>query len=88
MHISDAQERTGRLQRPAVLRAREQGLLCRRTALEATLLTQIRFRADLLAILDERDISEVDDLLDRLQQQMQDTSEHLHNVEMSLGHHQ
>jgi hypothetical protein len=87
MYINDAQERAGRLQRPAVLRARVLGLLGRRTALEATLRTQITFQTDLAAILGERNIPQVRDLLERLRQQMHDTSEHLTNVQVALGRH-
>ena len=87
MSTIDTQERAGRLRRPAVLRARELGLLGRRTALAATLQSQIHFQASLMVILDERAIPEVQELLEHLQRQMHDTTEHLNNVQVSLDGH-
>lgn len=87
MSITDTPERAGRLQRPAVLRARELGLLGRRTALAATLQTQAGFQASLVTILNERPIPEVMDLLDHLRHQMRATTEHLNNIQIALGRH-
>ncbi len=72
---------------PRILEARQQGLMDRMHALTGTVKTLVDIATELRAILDQRDIPEVQDLLERIGQKAHDTAEQLEGLYAALDRH-
>jgi hypothetical protein len=72
---------------PHILEARRHGLLDRMHELTATVLTLVDVATELRSILDQRDIPEVQDLLDRIGQKAHETAEKAEDLHTALDRH-